>query len=86
METVGLGGGLVPEYEIQVAGRIGPAAVSGLPGFTSVALHMATTLAGTVSCRDDLKGVIDLLTARGLAPIDVRITARDDGEQSIRSG
>lgn len=76
----------MPEYEIRVAGRIGPAAASDLPGFDFVAIHTATTLVGTVSCRDDLKGVIDLLTARGFAPIDARINAHADAQQSIRLG
>ena len=75
----------MPEYEIQVAGPIGPVVASSLPGFTSVTVPTATILAGTVSGRDDLQGVIDLLNAHGLAPIDVRIKP-DDADEPIRWG
>lgn len=56
------------EYEIVVAGPIGPVVASCLPGFTTVQAPAATVLTGAVSCPDDLLGVINLLTAHGLTP------------------
>ena len=38
------------EYEIQVAGPIGPVAASYLPGFTTNAVPPATVLTGAVTC------------------------------------
>ena len=63
------------EYEILVAGPIGPVVASCLPGFTTVAVPTATVLTGAVASPDDLLGVINLLTAHGLEPIDIRINA-----------
>jgi len=65
----------VQEYEILVAGPIGPVVASCLPGFTTVAVPTATVLTGAVASPDDLLGVINLLTAHGLEPIDIRINA-----------
>ncbi|HEY5117371.1 MAG TPA: hypothetical protein VIJ00_17755 [Nakamurella sp.] len=69
------------EYEIQLAGPIGPVAASCLPGFTTVAVPPATVLTGTVTCPDDLLGVLNLLSSHGLAPIDIRIDRHHPAEQ-----
>ena len=70
------------EYEIVVAGPIGPVVASCLPGFTTVQAPAATVLTGAVSCPDDLLGVINLLTAHGLDPTDLQITAHPAAEES----
>ena len=61
------------EYEIQLAGPIGPVAASCLPGFTTSTVPPVTVLTGSVTCPDDLLGVLNLLRSHGLVPIDIRI-------------
>ena len=61
------------EYELLLAGLIGPVAASCLPGFTSSTVPSGTVLTGTVTCTDDLLRVLNLLNAYGLAVIDIRI-------------
>jgi hypothetical protein len=61
------------EYEIRVAGPVGPAAASGLPGFTTSALPRTTVLSGGVTSADDLRRVLDLLLAHGFTPFDIQI-------------
>jgi hypothetical protein len=63
----------VTDYEIQVAGLVGPVARSCLPGFTCATVPRATVLAGTAASTDDLLRVINLLTAHRLTPFDIRI-------------
>ena len=65
------------EYEILVAGPVGPVAASSLPGFTAVTVPTATLLTGTVPGADDVRAVLDLLRAHGLAAVDVRLEPRD---------
>jgi hypothetical protein len=69
----------VTEYEIAVAGPIGPVTRSCLPGFTSAMLPPTTVLAGTVASTDKLLKVIDLLTTHGAAPIEIWITRDQSG-------
>ena len=59
------------DYEIRVAGRIGPAAASRLPDFTSTAVPVTTILNGMMTDLDVLHRVLDLLTAHGLTPIEI---------------
>ena len=61
----------MPEYEIQVAGPIGPVVASSLPGFSFLTVPPRTILAGTVAGPDELLGVIGLLDGHGLALTDL---------------
>jgi hypothetical protein len=64
-------------YEIRVAGPVGPAAASGLPGFTTTALPLTTVLSGEVTGPDDLNRLLDLLRAHGFAPLDIQIDSNE---------
>jgi hypothetical protein len=70
----------MPEYEIQVAGPIGPVVASSLPGFTFLKVPAGTILAGTVARPDDLLSVINLLNGHGLALTDVWISHGDHAD------
>jgi hypothetical protein len=63
----------VQDYEIRVAGPVGPAAASCLPRFATTAVPPRTVLCGEVMSPDDLHRVLDLLRAHGLTPIDIQI-------------
>ena len=76
----------MPEYEIQVAGPIGPVVASALPEFTAVAVPTVTVLGGTVACPDELSSVVDLLTAHGFAPIELRVDPQDGADDPILAG
>ena len=67
----------MPEYEIQVAGPIGPVVASALPGFTATAVPTVTVLGGTVGCSAELRSIIDLLGAHGFACVDPQDGADD---------
>ena len=67
----------MPEYEIEVAGPIGPVVASALPGFTAVAVPTVTVLGGTVACAEELRSVVDVLTAHGFEPDQLCITTED---------
>ena len=56
------------EYEILVAGPVGPVMVTSLPAFTT-----ATVLTGTAPDAAAVRAGIDLLRAHGLSLTDVRI-------------
>ena len=56
------------EYEILVAGPVGPVMVTSLPAFTT-----ATVLTGTAPDAAAVRAGIDLLRANGLTLTDVRI-------------
>jgi len=56
------------EYEILVAGPVGPVMVTSLPAFTA-----ATVLTGTAPDAAAVRAGIDLLRANGLTLTDVRI-------------
>lgn len=62
----------MPDYEIRVAGPIGPVVASCLPGFSIAAIPTATVLRGTVDDPAGLRRILDLLNAHGLAPIDIQ--------------
>jgi len=76
----------VPEYEIQVAGPIGPVVASALPGFTAVQVPTLTVLCGTVACPDELRSVVDLLTAHGFAPVELHIDPQDAADDPSLAG
>ena len=76
----------MPEYEIQVAGPIGPVVASALPGFTAVQVPTVTVLGGTATCADELSRVVDMLTAQGFAPVELRINPPDGATDPILAG
>ena len=76
----------MPEYEIQVAGPIGPVVASALPEFTATVVPTVTVLGGTVACPDELRSVVDLLTAHGFAPVELRVDPQDGADDPIRAG
>ena len=76
----------MPEYEIQVAGPIGPVVASALPEFTATVVPTVTVLGGTVACPDELRSVVDLLTAHGFAPIELRVDPQDGADDPILAG
>ena len=76
----------MPEYEIQVAGPIGPVVASALPGFTAAVVPTVTVLVGTAVCPDQLRSVLDVLTAHGFAPIELRIDPQDGADDPIPAG
>ena len=73
----------MPEYEIQVAGPIGPVVASALPEFSAVEVPMVTVLGGTVACADELRSVIEVLTAHGFPPVEMRIDPQDGVDDPI---
>ena len=76
----------MPEYEIEVAGPIGPVVASALPGFTATVVPTVTVLGGTVACPDELSSVVDLLTAHGFAPVELHIDPQDGTDDPILAG
>ena len=76
----------MPEYEIEVAGPIGPVVASALPGFTAVEVPTVTVLGGTVDCSEELRSVVELLTARGFAAVELRIDPQDGADESFQAG
>jgi len=65
----------VTEYEIQVAGPVGPVARSGLPaGFTATTVPRTTLITGTVDGPDGLLSVLNLLANQGSTPVDIRMS------------
>lgn len=67
------------DYEIQIAGPIGPVARSFLPGFTTTTVPPGTVLVGTAASPDELLSVINLLTTHGADPIEIWITGDQSG-------
>jgi len=76
----------VPEYEIQVAGPIGPVVASALPEFTAMVVSTVTVLGGTVACPDELSSVVDLLGAHGFACVELRVDPQDGADDPILAG
>ena len=66
----------MPEYEILVAGRLGPVARSCFPEVTALPAPGGTVLNGTVAERDDLLAVLELLSNHGLLPLEIWINPR----------
>jgi len=62
----------VPDYEITMAGRIGPAVESCLPGFRSV-VPPATVLRAVASNQGGVLKLLGMLADHHLTLIDVRI-------------
>lgn len=68
----------VHDYEITIAGRVGPVVASCLPGLHRITppatvLHLVVTDAAAVL------GVLELLTDHHLTPIDLRIDPEPPG-------
>ena len=76
----------MPEYEIQVAGPIGPVVASALPGFTATVVPTVTVLGGTVACSAELRSIVDLLGAHGFACVEVRVDPQDGADDPILAG
>jgi hypothetical protein len=75
----------VSDYEIRVAGPVGPVVASIFPEFTATAIAASTLLSGTVADAEDLLAVMTLLSAHGLTPIDTLITPHDTDEPVLAS-
>ena len=76
----------MPEYEIQVAGPIGPVVASALPEFTATVVPTVTVLGGTVACSAELRSIIDLLGAHGFACVELHIDPQDGADDPILAG
>ena len=76
----------MPEYEIEVAGPIGPVVASALPEFTAMVVPTVTVLGGTVACPDELSSIIDLLGAHGFACVELHIDPQDGTDDPILAG
>ena len=76
----------MPEYEIQVAGPIGPVVASALPGFTATVVPTVTVLGGTVACSAELRSIIDQLGAHGFACVELRVDPQDGADDPIPAG
>ncbi len=63
----------MPDYEIQVGGPIGRVVASCLQGFSTTLVPPTTVLRGTVAGPDELRRILDVLHAHGLAPLDIQI-------------
>jgi hypothetical protein len=74
---------MVRDYEIRVAGPIGPVVASSLPGLTVTALPTSTVISGTVTDTEELLAVMNLLSEHGLTPIDTLITPHDLGDRTV---
>ena len=75
---------MMRDYEIRVAGPIGPVVASSLPGLTVTALPTSTLISGTVTDAE-LLGVMNLLREHGLTPIDTLITPHDTADPQVDS-
>lgn len=62
------------DYEIRVAGRIGPLVASIFPEFRATVVADSVLLSGTVPVVENVLGVIEVLRAHGLTPIDTVVT------------
>ena len=62
---------VMPDYEIEIDGAVGPVVQSCLPGFRAVAAPVVTVLAGTVAGQADVAALLQKLSTLGLAPIVV---------------
>lgn len=62
------------DYQIRVAGPIGPVVASSLPELTISVLPVTTVFTGTVTNATEILAVLDVLDAHGLTPIDTLIT------------
>ena len=62
------------DYEIRVAGPIGPVVASTCPRFSTTAVLVSTLLSGTVADPDELLAVMTVLAAHGFSPFDPTTT------------
>jgi hypothetical protein len=65
----------VIEYEISVAGTLGPVVASMFPSFSVTPVRRVTALSGTVSDTAELVRVICFLQGRGCSPFGPVSTA-----------
>ncbi len=65
----------MPDYEIRVGGPIGRVVASCLPGFSTTLVPPATVLRGRIAGPDELRRILDVLSAHGLPPLDIQIDA-----------
>ena len=73
------------DYEIRVAGPIGPVVASSLPAeFKVTAVPRSTMVSGTVTDSAEILIVLNLLNEHGLTPIDTLITPRDTVDQPVQ--
>ena len=74
----------MPDYEITIAGRMGPVVASCLPGFRSVA-PPGTVLHALVSNQEAALELLGLLAGHHFTVLAVRIDQAPNPPQSIRS-
>lgn len=65
------------DYEIRVAGPIGPVVASIFPRFSTTAVLVSTVLSGTVADAEELLAVMTFLATQGFSPFDPTMTAVD---------
>ncbi len=66
-------------YEIRVAGPLGPAVASVFPELRATVVPRSVLLVGTVATVKDVLGVLTVLCARGLPPIDTVVSLSHHG-------
>jgi len=71
------------QYELRVAGRIGPFIRSALPELTDVPVPESSVLTGTVGHLDDLRRLLDALEAHGLTSVSHRVRRREQRAPGI---
>ena len=76
MKTTGTEPATAERYEFGIAGTIGPTIADGLPELSIVTAGQWTRLAGTVDGPDDLRRVLDLLSAHGVPAVNIRLVQR----------
>lgn len=81
MSTPPTGSTTARDYEIVVAGQIGPVLASTLSGFATTTVPTVTVLAGAVPDREELRVILDLLHARGLAATELQIEPRTKADE-----
>ena len=69
-------------YEVRIRGPIGPLMQACLPGWAVADATESTVLTGAVAGPVELQKVLDLLTDRGLAADNVRLTSVELGGPS----
>ena len=69
----------MPEYEIRVAGNLGPLAISVCPGFT---VRRAVSLRGVADGDEELLRMLGAILDRRLPDVEMRIRGRDSDGRS----
>ena len=68
----------MPDYEITIAGRIGPVVRSCFPDFSSVPVTSHSVLTGSCPGPDELRRLLDFLDARGFPPTVIHLDQHGD--------